>query len=771
MLQEMVRSSTIGFPRIGPRRELKKALEGYWSGRVSAADLAAEARALRQVNWELQRRVGIDHIPSGDFSLYDHVLDAAVMIGAIPGRYWEPDGTVSLDSYFAMARGGQLGGRPVGALEMTKWFDTNYHYLVPELAVGQRFEANPAKIVDELHEASELGIQTRPVLLGPVSFLLLSKRPGSTQTADLSLLPALIDVYEEVLVALAAAGASWVQIDEPALGLDLPTSTLDAYRPAYDRLADAAPGVRLLVATYFTGLRRNLPIALALPVAGLHLDLVADPDQLEAALSGAPESLTLSLGVVDGRNVWKSDLEATLGRLEAARNRLGPGRLIVAPSCSLLHLPVDLETETALDPEVRRWLAFATQRVEELRLLTRGLNDGRDAVSDELAENRSARAERTQSPKVHNRTVTQRVAEAGPDLEDRSSPHTIRKALQGVHHHLPAMPTTTIGSFPQTAEVRSLRARYRRGDLDSATYETSLQALVAATITLQLDIGLDVLVHGEFERNDMVEYFGECLDGYAVTGNGWVQSYGSRCVKPPILYGDVSRPRPITVAWTAYAQSLTDRPVKGMLTGPVTMLQWSFVRDDQPRSLTCRQLALAIRDEVVDLESAGARIIQIDEPALREGLPLHEEDRPSYLSWAVAAFRLASSGVADGTQIHTHMCYANFDDIIDSIVAFDADVISIEAARSGMELLDSFAETGYPNDIGPGIWDIHSPRVPTADEMASLLRRAVSVFGSDRVWINPDCGLKTRSWAEVGPSLRNLVEAARRIRAGVKTPE
>jgi 5-methyltetrahydropteroyltriglutamate--homocysteine methyltransferase len=762
-----VRASNLGFPRMGPGRELKNALEGYWAGRMSAEDLTATASMLRRANWHFQHQLGIDHIPSNDFSLYDHVLDAAVMLGAIPERYRGSDGGIDLDSYFAMARGGQLAGRSVAALEMTKWFDTNYHYLVPELQPGQPFEANPGKILDELREAAAMGISTRPVLLGPVSFLVLAKQrqhPGD----HLALLPGLLEAYEEILSALADGGASWVQIDEPVLGVDLPVEVVDAYPDVYARLAGVAPSLRLLIATYFTGLRRNLPVALALPVAAVHLDLVAAPDQLELAIDTAPDTLALSLGVVDGRNVWRSDLEPTLQILDGARRRLGAHRLIVAPSCSLLHLPIDLDLEPKLDPEVRRWLAFAVQRLEEVAVLTRALNDGRAAIADEFAENRAARAERAQSAKVHDPAVRRRTAQAtGPSLEQRSSPFGVRKAEQARRHQLPSLPTTTIGSFPQTAEVRSLRAQHRRGKLDTVSYESSLRSFIGDAVRRQEDIGLDVLVHGEFERNDMVEYFGEHLAGFTTTGNGWVQSYGSRCVKPPIIYGDISRPEPITVEWIRYAQSLTERPVKGMLTGPVTILQWSFVRDDQPRRETCRQIALAIRDEVADLEAAGAQIIQIDEPALREGLPLHAEDRPDYLAWAVAAFRLASSGVTDQTQIHTHMCYGQFDDIIDSIVAFDADVISIEAARSDMELLDSFTKTDYPNDIGPGLWDIHSPRVPTTDELAALLTRAAEVFPAERLWVNPDCGLKTRSWAEVEPALRNLVEAAHRARAGV----
>jgi 5-methyltetrahydropteroyltriglutamate--homocysteine methyltransferase len=768
-MSSSVRATNLGFPRIGPHRELKHALEGYWAGSSTADELEHQAAALRRERWTRQRDLGLDHIPSNDFSLYDHVLDSAVMVGAVPERYRGVGDGHDLDAYFAMARGGEVQGRPVQALEMTKWFDTNYHYIVPELTPGQRFAYTGSKAVDEFREAAELGILTRPVLLGPISFLMLAKQRGAQTPSVAALVPALVDVYEAVLADLAAAGARWVQVDEPALCLDLDVEIVDAYNATYQRLAHAAPEVQLLVATYFSGLRDNLRVALALPVAALHLDLVRDPDQLAVALDQAPDTLSLSLGVVDGRDVWRGDLEAELVRLEHARDRIGADRLLVAPSCSVLHMPLDLDLETGFDPELRGWLAFAVQRLEEVVVLTHALNDGREVVEDQLSSSTHARSERATSPRVHDPAVQERLTVSGPDLEARLSPYPERRVQQAKRLALPLLPTTTIGSFPQTVDVRSLRARHRRGDLDDQGYEVAMRELVEHVVRFQESVGLDVLVHGEFERNDMVEYFGEQLRGFAVSEQGWVQSYGSRCVKPPMIYGDVSRPAPMTVAWTSYAQSRTDRPVKGMLTGPVTILQWSFVRDDQPREQTCRQIALAIREEVADLEAAGIAIVQIDEPALREGLPLHREDWPEYLSWAVAAFRLTSSGAADETQIHTHMCYAEFQDIIGAIAAFDADVISIETARSQMELLRTFSDFSYPNEVGPGIWDVHSPRVPDVAEIVALLGRALEKIAPEQLWVNPDCGLKTRNWAEVEPALRNLVEAAHVVRQSTGT--
>ena len=765
-MDKLVPATNLGFPRIGPLRELKRALEGYWAGRRSAVELQRDAAELRSQRWCRQRDLGIDHIPSNDFSFYDHVLDTAVMVGAVPDRYRGEDGAIDLDAYFAMARGGDLHGRSVSALEMTKWFDTNYHYIVPELHSAQRFEYTGSKAVDEFREAAEMGISTRPVLLGPISFLTLAKQRGS-QAPVTALLPALTEIYERVLADLDTAGADWVQIDEPALCMDLDREIVDVYPATYERLTRSAPKVRILVATYFSGPRRNLPTALSLPVAALHLDLVREPEQLDTALTDARAPLALSLGVVDGRNVWRADLNTALEHLEHARDRIGSGRLLVAPSCSLLHLPLSLEIETKIDPKIRPWLAFAEQRLTEVVILSRALSEGRGTVADLLADSAAARIERAGSPRVHARAVSERLAAAGPNLEHRASPYPQRRPKQAKRIELPLLPTTTIGSFPQTTELRTLRSRYRRGDVDAARYEAGIRELIEKAIRRQESIGLDVLVHGEFERNDMVEYFAENLTGVATSGFGWVQSYGSRCVKPPLIYGDVSRPTAITTAWTSYAQSLTDRPVKGMLTGPVTILQWSFVRDDQPREQTCRQIAFAMRDEVADLEAAGIAVVQIDEPALREGLPLHRADWPAYLRGAVSAFRIASSGVADETQIHTHMCYAEFQDVIDAIAEFDADVISIEASRSKMDLLATFAEFRYPNEIGPGVWDIHSPRIPAVAEIVALLDRALDVFSPEQLWVNPDCGLKTRSWVEIEEALHNLVDATRIVRERV----
>jgi 5-methyltetrahydropteroyltriglutamate--homocysteine methyltransferase len=760
----MVLATNLGYPRIGPDRELKKELEAYWAGRIPASDLLEGARTLRRAAWELQRDAGIVHVPSNDFSLYDHVLDTVALVGAVPDRFgWTGEG-VDLETYFAMARGtsARSGSGGAQAMEMTKWFDTNYHYLVPEVDEGTELHLTSTKPMDEFAEAAALGIHTRPVLLGPLTFLALGKATGPGD--PMRLLPRLLRCYAEVLRRLGDLGASWVQIDEPALVLDLEPEVSSAFADAYARLADAAPGLRLLVATYFGGPGENLPLVLDLPVAAVHLDLVRAPELLDEALRRAPSGLVLSLGVVDGRNVWRTDLDGALETIERACDHLGPERVLVAPSCSLLHVPQDLDRETGIDPELGSWLAFARQKLEEVALLARGVNEGRAGITEELRASREACESRARSRRVRSPEVRRRVAAISPEMLERESPFSVRRKVQHDELGLPPFPTTTIGSFPQTREVRRARARHRAGRMSTDEYLDFLRAEVARVVRLQEGLGLDILVHGEFERNDMVEYFGERLEGFSVTANGWVQSYGSRCVKPPILYGDVSRPEPMTIEWGRYARSLTSSQVKGMLTGPVTILQWSFVRDDQPRSDTCRAIALAIRDEVADLEAEGIRIIQIDEPALREGLPLRLADRPEYLRWAVEGFRLTSGGVRDGTQIHTHMCYAEFNDIMDSIIALDADVISIEASRSRMDLLDVFVRRRYPNEIGPGVWDIHSPRVPGTDEMDALLERALQVLTPDQLWVNPDCGLKTRGWEEVERSLANMVAAARALR-------
>ncbi len=765
----MALATNLGFPRIGPRRELKRALEGYWAGKRTAEELLSVAREVRAQNWQLQRDAGLDQIPCNDFCLYDHVLDAACMIDAVPQRYRVVGEADSLDTYFAMARG--TAGSPDGsipalaAMEMTKWFDTNYHYIVPEFEPESSFRWANRKVLDEFQAARAAGLTARPVLLGPVSLLLLGKS-RTEGYRPIQALQAVTAVYEEVLVALAQAGAEWVQLDEPCLVLDLDEDVRALYAPTYERLVRAA-NLKILLTTYFGELRDNLDTVVRLPVAGLHVDLVRGRGQFEDVLHRLPGHMTLSLGLVDGRNVWRSDLEQLLELAERAADRLGNDRLMIAPSCSLLHVPVDLDNETELDAELRQWLAFAKQKLHEIVVLTKALNDGRSAVAEELAASQAAAQQRRVSPRIHNPEVKRRVASITDDMARRNSPYAERRPKQQQHLHLPLLPTTTIGSFPQTPEVRKVRAEYRSGKRDETSYKQFMRQQIAECVRFQEEIGLDVLVHGEFERNDMVEYFGEQLAGFAITRNGWVQSYGSRCVKPPIIYGDVSRPQAMTVEWITYAQSLTERPVKGMLTGPVTILQWSFVRDDQPRSETCKQIALAIRDEVAELEREGIRVIQIDEPALREGLPLRRSEWQSYLDWAVFCFRLASSPVRDETQIHTHMCYSEFNDIIDAIAAMDADVVSIEASRSQMELLQAFKDFKYPNEIGPGVYDIHSPRVPSVEEMEELIRKALEVLAAEQLWVNPDCGLKTRRWEEVKPSLRNMVQAARRVREGL----
>lgn len=774
MTKDKVLTHNLGFPRIGAKRELKRTLEACWAGKLGHPQLQENARAIRIQNWLLQKSAGIDLIPSNDFSLYDQMLDMCALVGAVPPRFGHQGGQVSLDTYFAMARGvhrpdqaRHADGAPVAALEMTKWFDTNYHYLVPEFHAGQTFQLASSKPFDEFNEARALGIQTMPVLVGPLTFLLLGKSREAADTGfdRLTLLPALLEVYETVLQKLIASGATWVQFDEPVLALDLSIEQRNALLPAYTRLRAAAPNAKLLLATYFGGLGDNLPTAVHLPVDALHFDAVRAAGELDELLPALPTTMSLSLGVVDGRNVWRNEFARSLKWLSRAQQQLGLDRLMVAPSCSLLHAPVSLEHETGLDPQIKEWLAFAEEKLGEVVTLAKIL-DGR-LGADPISANVEAIRRRQTSTRVHNPEVARRCAEiTAADLR-RKSPFSQRRARQQARLKLPPFPTTTIGSFPQTEDVRSARAKFKKGELPAAGYEQFLEARTAECVRWQEEAGLDVLVHGEFERNDMVEYFGEQLAGFAFTQNGWVQSYGSRCVKPPLIYGDVSRPQPMTVRWSRFAQSLTQKPMKGMLTGPITILQWSFVRDDQPRSEIARQIALAIRDEVLDLEAAGLPVIQIDEPALREGLPLRRADWSQYLQWAGDAFRLAAGGVRDETQIHTHMCYCEFDDILASIAALDADVISIETSRSNMELLGAFAQFCYPNDLGPGVWDIHSPRVPSTGEMLGLIRAAAKVIPKERLWVNPDCGLKTRRWEEVKPALQNLVAAAIQARTAI----
>ncbi len=760
--KHMVKTAVLGYPRMGPGRELKRALERYWSSEIDERTLHAEAAKIRALHWKSQAVAGIDFIPSGDFSLYDHVLDTAVMLGAVPGRYGSVNGAVSLPAYFAMARGGSTGGGDVAALKMTKWFDTNYHYIVPELAPGQVFRLSSPQAVDALGEAKALGVGTRPVLLGPITFLSLAKATdGAGDT--LSFLDGILPVYEEVLRRLSAAGAEWVQIDEPILVTEATRAALKALGSAYARLARTA-GPRIMLTTYFGDIAENMDAVLKLPVAGLHVDLVRGVALADRLLRARPKDFMLSLGLIDGRNVWKADLGAAIDMAGRFVDAFGSDRVVVASSCSLLHCPEDLALETELDAELKGWLAFARQKTAEIATIGRALNEGRAAVAAALEENKRHRQARQASPRVTSARVKERMAALTPAMARRGARYAERQKVQSPAFGLPLFPTTTIGSFPQTPKVRARRAEFRAGTITQEQYEGFLKEEIERTVRLQESMGLDVLVHGEFERNDMVEYFGEMLSGFAFTRHGWVQSYGSRCVKPPIIFGDVERPRPMTVRWSSYAQSLTRKPMKGMLTGPVTILMWSFVRDDQPREVTCRQIALALRDEAADLEAAGIKVIQIDEPALREGLPLRAADRKRYLAWAVEAFRIASSGVKDATQIHTHMCYSEFNNIIEAIAAMDADVISIESARSKMELLGAFRKFRYPNEIGPGVYDIHSPRVPDSPEIEGLLEKALEVLKPEQLWVNPDCGLKTRQWKETEPSLAAMVRAAHALR-------
>ncbi|MXN92261.1 5-methyltetrahydropteroyltriglutamate--homocysteine S-methyltransferase [Flavobacterium sp. Sd200] len=760
-------TNNLGYPRIGNQRELKKACENYWAGKITLEQLTDVSKQIKRTNWQLQKETGIDLIPSNDFSLYDQALDLSLMVGAIPPRYESLKNGNPTDLYFAMVRGYQKDGKDVTAMEMTKWFDTNYHYIVPEFYKNQQFKFTSAKTVDEFKEAKEAGFITKPVLISPVSYLLLGKEKEDGFNR-IELLENLLPVYIEIIEQLVAQGTEWIQFDEPFLSLDVAEDVKIAITKTYSTIRDAFPDLKLLVATYFDGLGNNTELAASLPICALHIDLVRGVDQLDEILKLAPKNLSLSLGIVDGRNIWKNNYQASLKIIDQAKQKLGKDRIIISPSCSLLHVPCDLENETndtTLTPEIKQWLAFARQKLEEVTTLRDlAISKNITQANNKLKANIEANETREQSTLIHNSAVKQRTAAITETDATRNSVFSIRKKLQEAALNLPSFPTTTIGSFPQTAEVRSWRAKLKKGDLTKKQYDELLKKETEETIRFQEEAGLDVLVHGEFERNDMVEYFGEQLSGFSFTKNGWVQSYGSRCVKPPVIYGDVSRPEPMTLYWTQYAQSLTNKPVKGMLTGPVTILQWSFVRNDQPRYETCTQIALAIRDEVNDLERAGVKIIQIDEPAIREGLPLKKTDWAEYLNWAIRAFRISASGVSDSTQIHTHMCYSEFNDIIEDIAAMDADVITIECSRSQMELLEAFADFKYPNDIGPGVYDIHSPRVPSKQEMITLLEKAKAVIPSGQLWVNPDCGLKTRHWPETKTALKEMVDAAKALR-------
>ena len=753
----------LGFPRIGAKRELKFALESYWKGESSRDELKGLGAQLRQRHWQNQQ--GLDLVPVGDFAFYDQVLDMSFTLGNLPERVRDFHGD-ALDNYFRVARGRSAqsaehaaccGG--VAAGEMTKWFDTNYHYIVPEFAADTAFKLDTSRLVEQLAEARAQGVRAKPVVVGPVTYLALGKAKDDSDR--LALLPRLLAVYADLLAALAAQGVEWVQIDEPVLVTELAPEWQGAFRAAYAALAKSP--VKLLLATYFGQLQENLPLVAELPVEGVHLDAINARQEVASLIAKLPADRVVSLGVINGRNIWKTDLNGVLDWLEPVARQLGD-RLWIAPSCSLLHVPVDLNSEQKLDADVKSWLAFALQKLDELKVLAVALRQGRDAAKDALSANRAAIDARRNSPRVHNPAVKAAVDKITRTLGERQNVYGVRAPKQTALLKLPAFPTTTIGSFPQTAEIRHARSQFKAGALDAAGYEQAMHAEIERSVREQEALGLDVLVHGEAERNDMVEYFGEQLQGYAFSQFGWVQSYGSRCVKPPILFGDISRPNAMTVEWIQYAQSLTSKPMKGMLTGPVTILNWSFVRDDQPRSVSCYQLALAIREEVLDLERAGISVIQIDEAALREGLPLRRAQWQEYLDWAVESFRITANGVRDETQIHTHMCYSEFNDIIKSIADMDADVITIETSRSDMELLDAFDNFKYPNEIGPGVYDIHSPNIPTQDHIVQLMRKAAERIPQERLWVNPDCGLKTRQWAEVIPALTNMVAAAKTLR-------
>ena len=746
-----------GFPRVGAKRELKFAQERYWHGEIAEADLLEIAQKLRELNWQHQANAKADFVAVADFTFYDHILDLQVATGAIPARFGFDSQNLSLTQYFELAR----GNKTQFAIEMTKWFDTNYHYLVPEFQQNTQFKANPAHYVAQIREAKALGHQVKPTIVGPLTFLWLGKEKGAAFNR-FDLLSKLVPVYVEILNALAAEGVAYIQIDEPALTLDLPAEWIAAYKEVYAAFA-AQVKAKLLLATYFGSVAEHANLLKALPVAGLHIDLVRAPAQLAAF---ADYDKILSVGVIDGRNIWRANLNQVLDVVEPLKAQFGE-RLWIAPSCSLLHTPYDLAVETQLQankPALYQWLAFSLQKIQELRVIKTALEQGRQAVQSELDASQAAADARANSTEIHRADVAARLAGLPKNADQRKSPFAERIKLQNAWLNLPLLPTTNIGSFPQTTAIRHARAAFKKGELSLTNYEAAMKKEIEFVVREQEKLDLDVLVHGEAERNDMVEYFGELLDGFAFTKFGWVQSYGSRCVKPPVIYGDVSRPEPMTVRWSQYAQSLTNKVMKGMLTGPVTILQWSFVRNDIPRATVCKQIAVALSDEVLDLEKAGIKIIQIDEPAIREGLPLKRADWDAYLQWAGEAFRLSSMGAQDDTQIHTHMCYSEFNDILPAIAALDADVITIETSRSDMELLSAFGDFKYPNDIGPGVYDIHSPRVPTAQEIEHLLRKALQVVPKERLWVNPDCGLKTRGWPETIAALKVMVEVTKQLR-------
>lgn len=755
----MAIAHNLGFPRIGFNRELKLAVESYWKGEITLKALLIEGIRIRSNNWERQIKAGSDFLSVGDFSWYDHMLDMSVLLGVVPERFGTQLNEIDIDTYFRMARGRAPTGEDTYACEMTKWFDTNYHYIVPEFKPNQQFKISNTKIFTEIEEAKLLGKKVKPILVGPLSYLWLGKSK-TTEFNKLELLDKLREVYLQILQKIQSQGIEWVQIDEPILVLDLPKVWQDAFKETYQLLKVAK--LKIMLTTYFGGLEDNTEFVCELPTAGLHIDIVRAPKQLESVVNILPTNKILSLGIVDGRNIWRNDIRKSLNLLRRVQQKLDD-KLWVSSSCSLLHCPVDLKNENNLNSEIKLWLAFATQKLIEISALALGLNKGEPAIAYELAMSDAAVHSRTVSTKIHRSHVKDRLKSVTVDMVSRQHPYGIRQKAQKVLN-LPLFPSTTIGSFPQTKEIRSERQQYKSGQLNIEKYKEKMYQHIAHDIGKQEELGIDVLVHGEAERNDMVEYFGELLEGFVFTQNGWVQSYGSRCVKPPIIFGDVSRTKPMTIDWIAYAQSLTDKPVKGMLTGPITILCWSFVRDDQSQFQTANQIALALRDEVNDLVKAGIQIIQIDEPAIREGLPLRHQYWQEYLEKAVYAFRLASCGIPDHIQIHTHMCYSEFNDIIEAIADLDADVITIETSRSDMELLKAFEGFNYPNEIGPGVYDIHSPRVPTVNEIINLMEKAAKYIPIERLWVNPDCGLKTREWPETQLALRNMVKAAAILR-------
>lgn len=761
----MLKTANLGFPRIGANRELKKATESYWKANITASELQVVAKEIRKNNWELQKNANISYIPSNDFSLYDQILDNISLFGAIPERFLKSfsfNNKVELDLYFAMARGAQKEGVDVTAMEMTKWFDTNYHYIVPEFIKNQNFKISSSKIFDEYLEAKSLGIETRPVVIGPVSFLLLGKEVDGSN--KLELLDNLLVAYKELFTKLQEIGVKDLQIDEPFLVTDLSLSATKAYEKAYEKIKEFAGSIKIHLATYFEELGNNINLAFSLNTDSVHIDLVRAPHQLDKVLNAIKDSQTLSVGVINGRNIWINNFANSVEIVQKAVTKLGKERVIVSPSCSLIHSPVDLALETKLDDEIKSWLAFATQKLDEISIVAKAV-DGDKSAEEALQKNIASLRARSVSRRIHDEAVKNRIAKIEQSDKNRKGNFNRRKEAQEQHIELPLLPTTTIGSFPQTKEVRKMRADFKAGRINAEEYNKFLEEETVRAIRFQEEIDIDVLVHGEFERNDMVEYFGEQLKGFCFTKNGWVQSYGTRCVKPPVIFGDVSRPNPMTVKWAEFSQKQTKRIMKGMLTGPITILQWSFVRDDQPRKDTALQIAFAIRDEVCDLEKAGIKIIQIDEAALREGLPIRQSKWDEYLKWAVEAFRISASGVEDKTQIHTHMCYSEFNDIIAAIADMDADVISIETSRSQMELLNAFVNFKYPNEIGPGVYDIHSPRVPSTEEMEQLLQKALNVLKPSQIWVNPDCGLKTRDWPETKIALKKMVDATKKMRA------